>query len=62
MLYREIIAVCSQIHTKCINTLREQNANLPGVLYEEKGNSPSVALSVGDPVGLLAAKAIVGFS
>ena len=25
MLYREIIAVCSQIHTKHINTLFEQN-------------------------------------
>ena len=25
MLYREIIAVCSQIHTKHINTLCEQN-------------------------------------
>ena len=25
MLYREIIAVCSQIHTKHINTLRGQN-------------------------------------
>jgi len=25
MLYREIIAVCSQIHTKRINTLCEQN-------------------------------------
>jgi len=26
MLYREIIAVCSQIHTKHINTLCGQNA------------------------------------
>jgi len=25
MLYREIIAVCSEIHTKHINTLRGQN-------------------------------------
>jgi len=25
MLYREIIAVCSQIHTKHTNTLRGQN-------------------------------------
>jgi len=25
MLYREIIAVCSQIHTKHINILREQD-------------------------------------
>ena len=31
MLYREIIAVCSQIHTKHINTLCEQNAELLSV-------------------------------
>jgi hypothetical protein len=28
MLYREIIAVCSEIHTKHINTLRGQNVEL----------------------------------
>ena len=28
MLYREIIAVCSQIHTKYINTLCGQNVGL----------------------------------
>ena len=28
MLYREIIAVCSEIHTKHINTLCEQNVEL----------------------------------
>ena len=28
MLYREIIAVCSQIHTKHINTLCRQNVEL----------------------------------
>ena len=28
MLYREIIAVCSKIHTKHINTLRWQNMEL----------------------------------
>ena len=28
MLYSEIIAVCSQIHTKHINTLCEQNVEL----------------------------------
>ena len=32
MLYREIIAVCSEIHTKHINTLCGQNAEL---LYED---------------------------
>jgi hypothetical protein len=31
MLYREIIAVCSQIHTKHINTLCGQNAELLNV-------------------------------
>ena len=28
MLYREIIAVCSHIHTKHINTVRGQNVEL----------------------------------
>jgi len=28
MLYREIIAVCSQIHTKHIKTLRGQNVEM----------------------------------
>jgi len=31
MLYREIIAVCSEIHTKRINTLRGQNVKLLNV-------------------------------
>ena len=31
MLYREIIVVCSQIHTKYINTLRGQNVVLLNV-------------------------------
>jgi len=31
MLYREIITVCSQIHTKHINTLCEQNVELLNV-------------------------------
>jgi len=31
MLYREIIAVCSQIHTKHINKLCEQNVELLNV-------------------------------
>ena len=39
MLYREIIAVCSQIHTKRINTLCGQNVELlnvkPGVTYSD---------------------------
>ena len=39
MLYREIIAVCSQIHTKQINTLCGQNAEFvnvkPGGTYSD---------------------------
>ena len=39
MLYREIIAVCSQIHTKHINTLCGQNVELlnviPGGTYSD---------------------------
>ena len=33
MLYREIIAVCSQIHTKHINTPCGQDTELPAELY-----------------------------
>jgi len=40
MLYREIIAVCSQIHTKHINTLCGQNVELihvkPGGTYSDQ--------------------------
>ena len=32
MVYREIIAVCSQIHTKHINTLCVQNVELLNVI------------------------------
>ena len=39
MLYKEIIDVCSQIHTKYINTLCEQNVELlnvnPGGTYSD---------------------------
>ena len=31
MLYKEITAVCSQIHTKHINTLCGQNTEFPNV-------------------------------
>jgi len=31
MLYREMIAICTQIHTKHINTLCEQNVELMNV-------------------------------
>jgi hypothetical protein len=45
MLYREISAVCSRIHTKHINTLRGQNAEL---LNDKPGGTQSehCALSV----------------
>ena len=33
MLYREIIAVCSQIHTKHINTVFGQNVELLNVSH-----------------------------
>jgi hypothetical protein len=40
MLYREIIAVCSEIHTKHINTLCGQNVELlnvtPGGTYSDR--------------------------
>jgi len=40
MLYREIIAVCSEIHTKHINTLCGQNGELlnvkPGGTYSDR--------------------------
>ena len=40
MLYREIIAVCSQIHTKHINTLCGQNVEFdnvkPGGTYSDQ--------------------------
>jgi len=38
MLSREIIAVCSQIHTKHINTVCGQNAELLSVKYRSKLN------------------------
>ena len=34
MLYREIIAVCSEIHTKHINTLCGQNVELLNVNHD----------------------------
>ena len=35
MLYKEIIAVCSQIHTKHINTLCGQNVELFIYIYKD---------------------------
>jgi hypothetical protein len=36
MLYREVIAVCSEIHTKHINTLRGGEEKLTWRFYREK--------------------------
>ena len=41
MLYREIIAVCCQIHTKHINTLSGQNVEF---LKVERGGTVSTGL------------------
>ena len=56
MLYREIIAVCSQIHTKHINTLCGQNVELlyvklvvpvrfEGLIYVTRTFSPYRAIN-----------------
>jgi hypothetical protein len=51
MLYSEIIAVCSQIHTKHVNTLRGQNVlsskHTPSRLYES-----SQLMSYGEIIGV----------
>jgi hypothetical protein len=41
MLYREIIAVCSEIHTKHINTLFGQNVYLKTQSVPRSKNTPS---------------------
>ena len=50
MLYREIIAVCSQIHTKHINTLCGKNVEFLDLLATQLGKSDNylhhVCLSV----------------
>ena len=50
MLYREIIAVCSQIHTKHINTLCGQNAKLLGAFAKLGKSTISFVTSVCLPV------------
>jgi len=47
MLYREIIAVCSQIHTKHINTLCGQNVELLNVKLVVPGKSVGIATDYG---------------
>jgi hypothetical protein len=52
MLYREIISVCSEIHTEHINTLCGKNAELLNVkpLGSERLNLVSTTWSVGKSV------------
>jgi hypothetical protein len=51
MLYREIIAVCSQIHTKHINTLCGQKVELLNVKpCENKGDCVSTLLDKAIPL------------
>jgi hypothetical protein len=49
MLYREIIAVCSEIHTKHINTLCGQNAEFLGAFTELLKATVSVVTSLSLP-------------
>jgi hypothetical protein len=46
MLYREIIAVCSEIHTKHVNTLCGQNVEFLGAFAKLRRATVSVAVSV----------------
>ena len=50
MLYREIIAVCSQIHTKHINTLCGQNVEFvnvkPGGAYSDHWGLKTVQIII----------------
>jgi hypothetical protein len=46
MLYREIIAVCSQIHTKYTNTLCERNVEILGALEIFRKPTISFVMSV----------------
>ena len=46
MLYREIIAVCSQIHTKHINTLRGQNVEIVDAFAKLRKATISFVMSV----------------
>jgi hypothetical protein len=46
MLYRKIIAVCSQIHTKDINTLCEQNGQFLGAFAKLRIENNSLVISI----------------
>jgi hypothetical protein len=49
MLYREIITLCSQIHTEHVNTLCGLNVELlnvkPGGIYSDRWTSKNLGLS-----------------
>ena len=49
MLYREIIAVCSEIHTKHINTLYGQNVELLNVKLAVHIVTTGLSTITGDP-------------
>ena len=46
MLYREIMAVCSQIHTKHINTMCGQNVELLNVKLAVHASSDHCAVHI----------------
>jgi hypothetical protein len=46
MLYRKIIAVCSQIHTKDINTLCVQNVQFLGAFAKLRKANNSFVMSI----------------
>jgi hypothetical protein len=50
MLYREIIAVCSQIHTKHINTLCGQNVEFFGAFAKLRKAITVTVMTVSPPV------------
>jgi len=50
MLYREIIAVCSEIHTKHTNTVCGQNVGILGAFAKLRKANISFAVSVSPPV------------
>ena len=50
MLYREVIAVCSEIHTKHVNSLCGQNVEILGAFAKLRRANISFAVSVSPPV------------
>jgi len=61
MLYREIIAVCSQIHTKHINTLCGQNVELYVYINVQSVPRSKNSVSVIQTSQLMLYREIIGF-